>query len=194
MRRSRNLSILLLLPIILLISGCEEECTFCCNKQEFRTEYTITSLINYDFELYTGTVSDHPGTIYYYNLPGSPAKIQFFIGRTISGLCTQQHLYANYEVGTSEVASDRVLKVFGEVYWSVFSDEFILRNEIPPTNTMLAGTLTDVGLKQAFPEGAAQVDVYLNIEFESLGSFAQDKQFFLEHITFMGFNFEHYLF
>ena len=194
MRHLRKIAALLvLLPSILIIPGCGEDCATCCDKNEFRTEYTIGGIF-YDFEYYTGLVSDHPGTIYYYNLPGSPAKVQFFIGRTIGGLCTQQHLYVNYEVATSALASDRSLKIFGEVYWSVFSDDFILRNDIPPTNTMITGTLTDVGLKQAFPEGAAEVDVYLVVEFESLGTFNQDKQFFLDHFTFMGYNFEHYLF
>jgi hypothetical protein len=169
----------LLLVVIVFISGCgKNDCTECCET----TDEVLTAHPSQHIgpiEQFTGTTQ--PGVIYYYYLGGTPQRVQFFIGRTTDDICTDEHLKITYNVETLAESATRPIKIFGEVYWSAFSDEVVIWNDLTGTVHNYAGQLNDVGLKQAFPEGAATVDVYLNVEYESLGSFELDTAFLRDH-------------
>lgn len=97
----------------------------------------------------------------------------------------QRHLSIQYQVQTTAAKQSRPLKIFGEVYWSLWGDDIVLITDGNLSSHTYTSTLSDVGLKQAFPEEAAEVDFYLNVEFKSLGSLDADKQYFKEHINYM---------
>lgn len=179
---------LLLLFVILFIAGCgeNEDCTECCDTVSLLVERQPAKDTSaaYPYHQFNGTLSTLDD-FYYYYLPGTPARVQFFIGKTNTAICTNEHLTIYYGITTTAATPDRPIKIFGEIYWSIFSDEIILVNGMLTPNLDYTGSIGDVGLKQAFPEGAAEADVYINVEFESLGSFDLDKAYFQQHIYYM---------
>lgn len=66
---------------------------------------------------------------------------------------------------------------------SAFSDEVILFNGVP--NSQVYNGSFQIGLKQAFPQGAGDVDAFANVEFISLGSFSLDTAFLVKHVRFL---------
>ncbi len=179
MKKFYTLPAALLLVVMLFISGCGENCTECCDTtSELLTAYPSNH--TGPIQQFTGTIQ--PGQIYYYYLGGTPQRVQFFTGRTTDDICTDEHLRIIYNVETNDESLTRPIKIFGEVYWSVFSDDVIIWDGPTQLVHTYIGELSDVGLKQAFPEGAATVDVYLNVEYESLGSFELDTAFLRAHI------------
>jgi hypothetical protein len=174
-----SLPAVLMLVVILFLSGCKGDCTECCDTTDeviaVSTSYSIGPI-----QQFNGTIQ--PGQIYYYYLGGTPQRVQFFTGRTTDDICTDEHLKITYNVETNAESLTRPIKIFGEVYWSVFSDDVIIWDGPTQLVHTYIGELSDVGLKQAFPEGAATVDVYINVEYESLGSFELDTAFLRAHI------------
>ncbi|MCG3165975.1 MAG: hypothetical protein POELPBGB_01750 [Bacteroidia bacterium] len=179
MKKLLTLPAALLLYTLLFISGCgpKEDCLTCCEPAENFGKLTPPDYVQ-PFYPFTGSTDQE---VFYYYLPGVPQRVQFFIAGSSNDVCTDEHLSIDYYVKTRDVAFDRPVKIFGEVYWSAYSDEIILLNNVPPANTELAETLSDVGLKQAFPEGAASIDVYTTVEFESLGSLDLDTAYLKQH-------------
>lgn len=117
------------------------------------------------------------------NIPG---KAQFYIGKTFTNLCTEEHMKFEYVVAFKDATPHPIpFKVFGEAYWSAFDDELILYDGIvPENNSAYIGTL-EVGLKQAFGDGAGEVDAYVTIEFAAQGSFSADSAYLHQHLSFM---------
>ena len=75
------------------------------------------------------------------------------------------------------------MKLFGDDYSSAFQDEVILFNGVP-TPKAYKGSV-QIGLKQAFPQAAGNVDAFVNVQFTSLGSLALDTALFAKHVKFM---------
>ena len=187
MKKLLTLPTALLLVVILFISGCgKNDCTECCDEKwagPWGNPATQLDPVQFPYQQYTGGVVQ-TDVYYYFYLPGTPQRVQFFKGETIDNVCTDEHLNIDLNVIATGVASDRPIKVFGEIYWSVFSDETVLYNSILNANQSVSGSISNVGLKQAFPEGAATVDVYINVEFESLGTLTADITYFQQHIYY----------
>lgn len=180
-----------LLCVMLFITGCgKNDCTECCDTSNSMQSIHPTLHIH-PFEQFIGTAALERGVIYYHYLGGTPQRVQFFMAGTTDDICTNEHLTINYSVRTSGEETDKPIKIFGEVYWSAFSDEVIMWNDLTLTAKTYYGKLSDVGLKQAFPQGAATIDVYLTTEFESLGSFAGDTAFFTKHFSEFDVSFQY---
>jgi hypothetical protein len=182
MKKLLTLPALLLLIVMSFITGCKDDCTECCDTITMGP-FIRPSQNTSPFVEFTGLNPLQSGVIYYYYLGGTPQRVQFFMGNTTDDICTDEHLTIYYKVNTFNDSPTRPIKIIGEVYWSIFSDEVILWNDITGSDQTYLGNISDVGLKQAFPEGAATIDVYLTAEFESLGSFAGDTAFFTDHFT-----------
>lgn len=187
MKKLHALSTALLLFVIALFSGCKDDCTECCEDTSggpWANPGIQVDPVQFPYQQFTGGVLQ-ANVYYYYYLPGTPTRVQFFRGDTKDDVCTNEHLNIDLNVLADTVTSDRPIKVFGEIYWSVFSDETVLYNDILNANQSVSGSISNVGLKQAFPEGAATVDVYITVEFESLGTLTADITYFQQHILYM---------
>jgi hypothetical protein len=131
---------------------------------------------------YTGTIKKD--FTYHNYTGGSPNKVQFFSGFNAKAICTNEHMQIDYEVWTKNIPQSVSMKIFGDAYWSAFSDEIILFNDVPTPEKGYSGSMK-VGLKQAFSQGGGDVDVFVNVEFTSLGSFSLDSAYFVQHVEYM---------
>ncbi|MBK8474040.1 MAG: hypothetical protein IPL33_18740 [Sphingobacteriales bacterium] len=127
--------------------------------------------------------------VYYYYSPGG-SKVQFFSGYNRINVCTKKHLKIEYTVVPSDSIQPLPMKIFGEAYWSAFTDDLILVDgTITPGPHYYKGDL-EIGLKQAFGDGPGDIDFYLNVEFDSQGSFSADSLYFKNHISLMTIEFK----
>jgi hypothetical protein len=162
--------------VVLLVS-CEKDSDEGACGAGYAEAYSEDDLNIY--KQYTGTPT--PGTTYYHYIIGSPIKVQFFVGFNAKSICTKEHMQINYEVNVKNVPQTLSMKIFGDAYWSAFSNEAILFDGIPTPGISYKGSLK-AGLQQAFPQGGGDVDAFVNVEFNSSGSFASDSTYFVNHI------------
>ncbi len=193
MKTIHTLSAALLLCVMFFISGCDDCKDGCCKEVHIIVQ-AYTNSADLTFTQFTGSISatNLTDNVYYYYVPTVPAKVQFFVGFENANVCTKEHLNFYFWAYASNVTQDRSMKIFGEVYWGNDDDELILYSGIPTQNHLYAGQLSDVGLKQQFPEGPATVRVFMTVEFETLGSIDLDKAYFLEHISFINASYYYY--
>lgn len=186
MKKFYALPAALLFVVILFISGCgKNDCTECCDTAAAGTALMPISDTEIDHPYFQFTGSINPQYYYYFYVAGTPQKVQFFVADTKNDICTDEHLNIEYQIQTTAAVQSRPMKVFGEVYWSAFSDDIVLTTDANSLSHVYTSELNNVGLKQAFPEGAAEVDFYLTVEFESLGSLDADKQYFKDHVNYL---------
>jgi hypothetical protein len=155
----------------------------CGAGYENASRFYSTLIASDPFKPYLGNPVD--GIVYYNYLPGSPAKVQFFVGFNAKSICTVEHMKIDYSVKmmTSEPQT-LSMKISGDAYWSAFNDEIILFNGIPNPGQEYNGSL-NVGLKQAFSQGGGDVDAFVNVEFTSSGNFSLDSAYFVKHVRIM---------
>lgn len=133
------------------------------------------------FSQYTGTVV--PRHSYYSYSGGTPNTVTFFSGFNAKAVCVEEHMKISFVVRMRNVSQTLSMRLFGDAYWSAFSDEIILFNGVPTPDQRFTGSLS-AGLKQAYPVGAADIDAFVNVEFTSLGSFSLDSAYFVQHVEF----------
>jgi uncharacterized protein (DUF433 family) len=105
-------------------------------------------------------------------------------------VCTKEHLKVDYAVFPSTSPQPLPMKIYGEAYWSFFSDELILvSGNINPGPEGYKGS-REIGLKQAFGDGPGDIDFYLTVEFDSQGSYSADSLYFRTHIDLMSIEFK----
>lgn len=180
MKKLHTLPTALLFVVILFITSCEKnDCTECCDEASAIIRVYPSQDTNSVYQPFSGVLQEN--VYYYFYLGGTPERVQFFVGLPKNDICTNEHLNISFHVNTTNTTSDRPIKIFGEIYWSVFSDDIQLVDDIMLPDHSYNGQINNVGLKQAFPEGAAEADMYVTVEFESLGSLALDKAYFQEH-------------
>jgi hypothetical protein len=136
------------------------------------------------FEQFTGTnslVSDR--VFYFYN--GN--RVQFFVANTLDNICTKEHLKIKFNYSMNVVPQPVPLKIFGEAYWLAYSRDVILvDNAIVSPGQEAFDQELEVGLSQGFSaDEAGVVDVYLNVEFDTQGSFAADSTYLVHHLNNM---------
>lgn len=193
MKKLLTLQTALLLVVILCSTGCDDCKEGCCKESRLLVE-AHTNIPDITFNEFTGTISATAlsNHVYYYYVPTVPQKVQFFVAVENANICTKEHLNFDFGAFVSDVTPDRALKIFGEVYWGNDDDELILYSGIPTQNHLYAAQLSDIGLKQQFPEGPATLRLFMTVEFESLGSLDLDKAYFLEHIEFINASYYYY--
>lgn len=184
---------LVVVVIALFFTGCDKCKDGCCNEVHLIVN-AHTNSPSLTFTAYTGSISSTATTdnIYYYYLPTVPTRVQFFVGIENSNVCTKEHVNFDFGAFTSNVTQDRSMKIFGEVYWGNDDDELILYTGIPGQNQLYAAQLPDIGLKQQFPDGPANVKVFMTVEFETTGTFDDDKAYFLQHISIINASYYYY--
>lgn len=116
-----------------------------------------------------------------YYLEPAAGRIQFFSAVTKGNICAKEHLNVHYKVITLGQGQPVPLKIFGEAFWGVYSDEIPLVDGPVDPNEPYDGNL-EVGLNQAFGDNEATVHFYVNVEFDTQGSFAADSAYFMQHI------------
>ncbi|MGE0634913.1 MAG: hypothetical protein AB7G44_12835 [Bacteroidia bacterium] len=190
MNHLKSLIAAMMLVVIVLFTGCDDCKDGCCKEVHFIVD-AQTNASDVSFTQFTGNLSSTGMSNHiYYMYIGQ--KVQFFVGMENTNICTKQHLNFDFGAYASNVTQDRSMKIFGEIYWGNYDDNLILYNNIPSQNQLYAGQLSDIGMKQAFPEGPATLQIFMTVEFESLGSFDLDKAFFQEHITFINASYYYY--
>lgn len=81
---------------------------------------------------YSGTVV--PDKTYVNYSQGSPNTVTFFTGINAKAICTEEHMKIAFVVGIQNNPTIP-MKIFGDAYWSAFSDEVILFNGVPNSQT-----------------------------------------------------------
>lgn len=128
------------------------------------------------------------GAIIFYYLFGKTARFYSYYEQT--NICPKEHFkvdfFANASLGTAPQPIP--IRIFGEIIWSpIFpSAKTTLVNGVPQGD--YANT-AEAGLKQVFGENPAEVDIFLNVEFETQGSYAADVALFKERIKKLSINF-----
>lgn len=177
-------SITALAACLFLLASCEkngdEEGACGAGFAEDVSQFTRTAYS--DFQPYTGRPV--PGQLYYHKIVGLPSKTLHFTGFTAKPVCTNEHMKINYEIVIANEPQTLSMKIFGDAYWSAFSDKVILFEGIPTPGQSYKGSLT-IGLKQAFPQGGGDVDAFVNVEFTTSGNYALDSAYFLKHVHAM---------
>jgi hypothetical protein len=184
-----NLPTALLLVVIVFISGCKEgEDAGACGSGTDYFEIGANDVCcpSPVFTPYSGGQALDPEALYYYTYNnGTVDRAVYFFGITVDQICTEEHLQLKFNYTLELTSGGQLpvpLKIYGEAYWSIYQDEVILVvNEQTPGHGINSVPL-EVGLKQAFGDGAATVDVYINVEFDSFGDESTDESYFIDHV------------
>lgn len=163
---------------------------YTCKKDgacENGTEDFVIAILDQDvFKTYSGSFSDNEDVFYYRNFFNMVPKVQFYLGAPLDQICTETHLGVNYFFALTSAPQPVPLIIRGHANWYplIGYDEIILANGLlqPDQETQGDNNHLEIGLKQVFPEGAAKIDLYISVEFESFGSFTQDSAYFRQHI------------
>ena len=180
--RNNIIRISILCAFISLFYSCQKDGA-CQNGTE---DFAIAILGQEVYKTFNGTFNNNEDVIYYRNFFDMVPKVQFYVGATLDQICTEKHLEVNYFFALTSSPQPVPLIIRGHAYWYPFvgDDELILANGLLQPDQENQGGLNQLilGLKQVFPEGAATVDLYVSVEFESFGSFTQDSAYFQQHI------------
>ncbi len=119
-------------------------------------------------------------SVIYYKV--SNGKAQFYSAKSKFNVCPQKHVGIQFQVHFTNVDQPLPIKVKGEVYWSIFGDEFTIVDGIVFPQQIFTTQFYDIGLKQAFGENEADFDVLLYIEFDDQGDYNKNLAYFTKHI------------
>ena len=117
-------------------------------------------------------------TMFYFT---SGNKATFYLHYEQKNICPKEHLKVTF-FGAAHVTQQPVpLNIYGEIVWSaVFPGA---KGTLINGNAVGGYTKTvEAGLKQVFGEKPAEVDMYLNVEFDTQGSYAADVAYFIKHV------------
>jgi hypothetical protein len=169
---------------IIVVVSCEKngDDEGACGAGKAYDYEVYNKLSQLPFIPYTGTINS--GRTYFHYLPGPPSKVLFFVGFNAKPVCTNEHMQIDYEIRMTQEPQPLSMRIYGDAYWSAFSDEVILFDGTPTPGQTYKGSLK-VGLKQAFPQGGGDVDAFINVEFTSKGSLPQDSAYFDVHVDHM---------
>jgi hypothetical protein len=110
-------------------------------------------------------------------------QVIFIVGKNFNNICSEEHTNINYGVSFGSAIPHTIpLKVYGDAYYSAFNREVVLFEGMPQAGAVLTDVNLNIGLAQAFKDKPADIDVYVNVRFASLGSFSQDSAYFVQHI------------
>ncbi|HQV00231.1 MAG: hypothetical protein JNK61_07850 [Bacteroidia bacterium] len=173
---------------MLLQIACETEKdkNGACDAGSESVEHVLLTNINDSIKPFSFPVVNGK-TIFYKYFNG---KVTFFIAYNKVNICTIEHLNVTYIVSPSDSAQTLPMKIYGEAYWSAYSDDLVLvSGPIQPSPQVYTGVL-ELGLQQAFGDGPGDVDFYVAVEFDTQGSFEADSLYFKHHIDLMAIEFK----
>lgn len=128
------------------------------------------------------------GPIVFYYLYGTKARFYSYYEQ--KNICTKEHFNVDFWANTSLGTAPQPIpvQIYGEIVWSAIfpSAKTTLVNGVAQGNY---ANRAEAGLKQVFGENPAEVDIYLNVEFETQGSYAADVALFKERIKKLSINF-----
>jgi hypothetical protein len=166
-----------------LLMGCnksDSNSSGACNAGKKNVDVSADHLLNEDFPLFDGSPPADNKVAYYYQ-PDS--TIQFIFGVNVSDVCSKEHFKIRFVALFGDLAPMSSFKVFGEAYYG-----FAQRDVNLTLGTGLDKEMTgelEVGLAQQFENKPGNVDIYLTIEFKSLGSKNLDFAVFESHVQKM---------
>lgn len=121
------------------------------------------------------------GPIIFYAVSGT--KATFYSYYEQKNICTKEHFKVDFFANTSLGSAPQPIpiRIYGEILWSAIfpSAKITLVDGVPQGEYH---NQAEAGLKQVFGENPAEVDIYLNVEFETQGSYAADVALFKERI------------
>lgn len=172
-----------------LFNACEEEndTNGACDAGQTLVTHQVCVPAGDSIKLFSYPFSNNP--IMYYKNTGT-GKVQFFSAYGRLNICTKEHLDVNFTVVPTDSAQPLPMRIFGEAYWKAYTDELILVNGPIKSGPQYYKGNLNLGLKQAFGDGPGDVDFYLNVEFDSQGSFEADSTYFRDHIYLLTIEFK----
>lgn len=183
-----NLIAISCLTALLIFNACTDEKNGACDAGHEFVTHTVLPTPGGEIKPFSYPFAND--AVFYYSNSAGNGKVQFFSAYSRVNVCTKEHLKVDYAVFPSTSPQPLPMKIYGEAYWSFFSDELILvSGNINPGPEGYKGS-REIGLKQAFGDGPGDIDFYLTVEFDSQGSYSADSLYFRTHIDLMSIEFK----
>lgn len=152
-------------------------------KEEFFT--SMPSALT--FEAYNGANTLQSGKIFYTYVGGATPRVQFFIGGTVTNICTDEHMKVNYSFYLTTASQPVPLTITGEALWHALLgyEKIVMVSGTVTPGLSLTNSYLELGLVQVFQDQPATVDVFNTVEFDSQGSFSADSAYFMNHVQLL---------
>lgn len=175
------LKYIIILGIAILLYSCADpnQTDGACGDGSFYFKFTkdvIGGNSTYVFE----RKFPYDTNLIYYRLNNN--KAEFSIAYSQLNVCSKKHAEIQFQVYFQEISQPVPFKVYAEIFWSFFGDEYILVNGTVQPSQIVTTKFYDIGLKQAFPDKPADFDVIYTIEFDDQGSTDANIDYFTKHI------------
>jgi hypothetical protein len=126
-------------------------------------------------------------------LPPSPGKVgysydggvvTYYIGKNYNDVCSKEHTNVYYDVTFGGTPHTIPMKIYGDAQYGFANRSVTIFEGMPQAGAILTTNPSlEIGLDQQFKDKPADIDLYINVQFNSLGSFSQDSTYFAEHIV-----------